>query len=168
MYLNQALLYGNLTRDPEVRALPSGQQVATFSIATNRTFKNKEGQQQDQTEYHNIVAFGRQAEVIGQYMKKGRPIFVQGRIQTRSWEADGKKNYRTEIVVDNFQFGPQAAGAGASAGSYGGGDSASRSKPASAAPASTNPMDDFGGAEAAGGDSIQYPDDEINPEDIPF
>jgi single-strand DNA-binding protein len=168
MYLNQALLYGNLTRDPELRALPSGQQVATFSIATNRTFKNKEGQQQDQTEYHNIVAFGRQAEVIGQYMKKGRPIFVQGRIQTRSWEADGKKNYRTEIVIDNFQYGPQAAGAAAGgASSYGDGASASRSKAAPAA-ASTNPMDDFGGTEPAGGDSIQYPDDEINPEDIPF
>ena len=87
MYLNKSYLYGNLTRDPEVRALPSGQQVATFSIATNRSFRNKEGQQQDQTEYHNIVAFGRQAEVMGQYLKKGRPVFIEGRIQTRSWEA---------------------------------------------------------------------------------
>lgn len=147
MYLNKALLYGNLTRDPEVRALPSGQQVATFGLATNRSFKNKEGQQQEQTEFHNIVAFGRTAEVMGQYLKKGRPVFVEGRIQTRSWEADGKKNYRTEIVVDNFQFGPQAAGA---AGTF-----------------------DKGGNEgpqeqAGGGDSIQYPEDEINPEDIPF
>ena len=113
MYLNKALLYGNLTRDPEVKALPSGQQVATFGLATNRTFKNKEGQQQEQTEFHNIVAFGRTAEVMGQYLKKGRPVFVEGRIQTRSWEADGRKNYRTEVVVDNFQFGAQAAGAGA-------------------------------------------------------
>ena len=158
MYLNKAFLYGNLTRDPELRALPSGQQVASFSIATNRTFKNKDGQQQEQVEYHNIVAFGRQAEVIGQYMKKGRPIFVEGRIQTRSWEADGKKNYRTEIVIDNFQFGPQAGGAG-----MGGG--AARSD--AAAPArNAEPADDFGGTGA--GEGIQYPDEEINPEDIPF
>jgi single-strand DNA-binding protein len=156
MYLNKAFLYGNLTRDPELRALPSGQQVASFSIATNRTFKNKEGQQQDQTEYHNIVAFGRQAEVIGQYLKKGRPVFVEGRIQTRSWESEGKKNYRTEIVVDNFQFGPQAGGA------MGGG--ASRGDNAA------SPQDDFPSEGPAGptGDAIQYPDEEINPEDIPF
>jgi single-strand DNA-binding protein len=171
MYLNKAFLYGNLTRDPELRALPSGQQVASFSIATNRTFKNKEGQQQDQTEYHNIVAFARQAEVIGQYLKKGRPVFIEGRIQTRSWESEGKKNYRTEIVVDNFQFGPQAGGTGAGGmggGAPSGGESSSR---ASSAPSpSTNPMDDFAGPDMGntGGDSIQYPDDEINPEDIPF
>lgn len=162
MYLNKAFLYGNLTRDPELRALPSGQQVASFSIATNRTYKNKEGQQQDQTEYHNIVSFGRQAEVIGQYLKKGRPVFIEGRIQTRSWEAEGKKNYRTEIVVDNFQFGPQAGGGAGGAG--GQGDGGSRSQ--NAAPAAGGDMNDFGGG--TGGDSIQYPDDEINPEDIPF
>lgn len=163
MYLNKAFLYGNLTRDPELRALPSGQQVASFSIATNRTFRNKEGQQQDQTEYHNIVAFGRQAEVIGQYLKKGRPVFIEGRIQTRSWEAEGKKNYRTEIVVDNFQFGPQAGGTGAGGSSFGG---ASAPRSSSAPAAGGEPADDFGGD--TGGDSIQYPDDEINPEDIPF
>ena len=159
MYLNKALLYGNLTRDPEVRALPSGQQVATFGLATNRSFRNKEGQQQEQTEFHNIVAFGRTAEVMGQYLKKGRPVFIEGRIQTRSWEAEGRKNYRTEIVVDNFQFGPQAAGQGAGGtGGYSGGASASR--------APEDESQDMGGA--PGGDAIQYPDDEINPEDIPF
>jgi single-strand DNA-binding protein len=154
MYLNKALLYGNLTRDPEVRALPSGQQVATFGLATNRTFRNKEGQQQEQTEFHNIVAFGRTAEVMGQYLKKGRPVFVEGRIQTRSWEADGRKNYRTEIVVDNFQFGPQAGGTGGAG--YEGGSSSKGGDEGS---------QDQGNV---GGDSIQYPDDEINPEDIPF
>ena len=168
MYLNKAFLYGNLTRDPELRALPSGQQVASFSIATNRTFKNKEGQQQDQTEYHNIVAFGRQAEVIGQYLKKGRPVFIEGRIQTRSWEAEGKKNYRTEIVVDNFQFGPQAGGTGGAAAGAGGYSTGGASR--SQAPAGgSDAGDEFGGADnTAGGDAIQYPDDEINPEDIPF
>lgn len=168
MYLNKAFLYGNLTRDPELRALPSGQQVASFSIATNRSFKNKDGQQQDQTEYHNIVAFGRQAEVIGQYLKKGRPVFIEGRIQTRSWESEGKKSYRTEIVVDNFQFGPQAGGAatGASASGYGAGSKGVDNNGAPVGGASDS-MDDFGGG-STGGDAIQYPDDEINPEDIPF
>jgi single-strand DNA-binding protein len=159
MYLNKVLLYGNLTRDPEVRALPSGQQVATFSIATNRTFKNKEGVQQDQTEYHNIVAFGRTAEVMGQYLKKGRPVYLEGRLQTRSWEAEGKKNYRTEIVTDTFQFGPQAAGSAPAGGSR---DAAPAS--ASAAPAHA----DMGVMGGESGEGIAYPDDEINPEDIPF
>jgi single-strand DNA-binding protein len=170
MYLNKVLLYGNLTRDPEIRALPSGQQVANFSLATNRSYTDKEGRKQELVEYHNVVAFARQAEVIGQYMKKGRPIFVEGRLQTRSWEADGKKNYRTEIVVDNFQFGPSAApGAGGMGGSREGGSSASSAPAASSS--------EFGGAPDMGsmnmpsensGSDIAYPDDEINPEDIPF
>ncbi len=149
MYLNKAFLYGNLTRDPELKALSSGGQVASFGIATNRTYKDKNGQKQETTEFHNIVAFGRTAEVIGQYMKKGRPIFVEGRIQTRSWEdkESGKKNYRTEIVIDNFQFGADAkSGAGPSARGP-----ASEEQPA-----------------AKSGEEIQYPDEDINPEDIPF
>lgn len=150
MYINKVFLYGNLTRDPEMRALPSGQQVASFGIATNRTYKDKEGQKKETTEFHNIVAFGRQADLIGQYLKKGRPIFVEGRIQTRSWEGEGgKKNYRTEIVVESFQFGPSAPGVG--------GASADRS---SATP------DRTAGKEK--GDAIEYPAEEINPEDIPF
>jgi single-strand DNA-binding protein len=148
MYINKVELYGNLTRDPEVKALPSGQQVANFSVATNRTFKNKEGQKQEQVEYHNVVAFGRTAEVIGQYLKKGRPIFVEGRLQTRTWEKDGAKQYRTEILVETFQFGPSAGGEGGarSSGSVG---------------------DDQAPSFADAGE-IQYPDEEINPEDIPF
>lgn len=112
MYLNKAIIYGNLTRDPEVKALPSGQQVASFGVATNRTWKDKDGSKKEQTEFHNCVAFGRTAEVIGQYMHKGKPIYIEGRIQTRSWEGkeDGKKQYRTEVVVETFQFGPTAPG----------------------------------------------------------
>ena len=159
MYLNKVFLYGNLTRDPELRALPSGQQVANFSLATNRSYTDKEGRKQEIVEYHNIVAFARQAEVIGQYMKKGRPIFVEGRLQTRSWEADGKKNYRTEIVIDNFQFGPSAPGAG---GGQGG-----ESRGPAAGGSDSGPMD-MGPASSGSGEEIQYPDDEINPEDIPF
>ncbi|NNM83861.1 single-stranded DNA-binding protein [Candidatus Parcubacteria bacterium] len=147
MYLNKVFLYGNLTRDPELKALPSGSQVANFGIATNRTYKDKNGARQEATEFHNVVAFGRTAEVIAQYMKKGRPIFVEGRIQTRSWDdkESGKKNYRTEIVVDNFQFGADGkAGAGA---------------PHVSGEEQPSPKDD---------EAIKYPDEEINPEDIPF
>ncbi len=150
MYLNKVFLYGNLTRDPELKALPSGSQVANFGLATNRTYKDKNGAKQEATEFHNIVAFGRTAEVIAQYCKKGRPIFIEGRIQTRSWEGkeDGKKQYRTEIIVDNFQFG---ADGGAARGA-----SPSASRGAEEQPA---PKDD---------EAIKYPDEEINPEDIPF
>lgn len=151
MYLNKVFLYGNLTRDPELKALPSGSQVANFGIATNRTYKDKSGAKQEATEFHNIVAFGRTAEVIAQYMKKGRPIFVEGRIQTRSWESEGQKKYRTEIVIDNFQFGSPAAGENGGKG----GSSAPRTQDEQ-----TVPKDD--------GEAIKYPDEEINPEDIPF
>ncbi len=153
MYLNKVFLYGNLTRDPEARALPSGSQVVTFGLATNRSYKDKNGQKQEMTEFHNIVAFGKPGELIAQYMKKGRPLFVEGRLQTRSWDDKdtGKKNYRTEIVVDNFQFG-DGGSRGGSGSDYG-----------SAAPAAASHE-----APAAAGDEIQYPDEEINPEDIPF
>ncbi len=150
MYLNKVFLYGNLTRDPELKALPSGQQLVSFGIATNRTYKDKNGQKQEATEFHNIVAFGRTAEVIAQYMKKGRPLFVEGRIQTRSWESEGQKKYRTEIVVDNFQFGDGGKGPAA------GGSGTSRSE---TSPADGAPRDE---------EAIKYPDEEINPEDIPF
>lgn len=148
MYLNKVFLYGNLTRDPEMKALPSGSNVANFGLATNRTYKDKSGAKQEATEFHNIVAFGRTAEVIAQYCKKGRPIFVEGRIQTRSWEGkeDGKKQYRTEIIVENFQFGADAKGPSTSSG-----QAARDEQPA--------PKDD---------EAIKYPDEEINPEDIPF
>jgi len=149
MYLNKVFLYGNLTRDPELKALPGGSNVVNAGLATNRVYKDKSGAKQEATEFHNIVAFGRTAEVIAQYCKKGRPIFVEGRIQTRSWEGkeDGKKQYRTEIVVENFQFGADAKGGGA--------PSASRGVEEQSAP-----KDD--------GEAIKYPDEEINPEDIPF
>ena len=164
MYLNKVLLYGNLTRDPEIRALPSGQQVANFSLATNRSYTDKEGRKQELVEYHNVVAFARQAEVIGQYMKKGRPLFIEGRLQTRSWEADGKKNYRTEIVVDNFQFGPSGApGTGGAPMGGGSRDATSAGSVQSSEPAGM--PEDMG--MSSGGSDIQYPDDEINPEDIP-
>ena len=104
--VNKVILVGNLGRDPELRSTPSGQQVASFSLATNRKWKDREGNRQEQTEWHNIVCWGRQAEIAGQYLTKGRQIFVEGRIQTQSWEdrQSGEKKYRTEIVCDNFQM----------------------------------------------------------------
>lgn len=117
MYINIAMIYGNLTRDPELRALPSGMNVCSFSVATNRTFKDRDGKKQEQTDFHNIVVFGRQADSCGQYLKKGSSVFVDGRLQTRSWEKEGKKQYRTEIVAERVQFGPRKQGesAGSSA-----------------------------------------------------
>lgn len=151
MYLNKVLLYGNLTRDPELKALPSGTKVVSFSIATNRTYKDKDGKKVENVEYHNLVSFSKQAEIINQYFKKGKPIYVEGRLQTRSWDgADGKKNYRTEIVVDTFQFGPAAPLGG----------SATKAEDKAGSKHDEQPD--------APMDSIQYPDEDINPDDIPF
>src|SRR3712207_5859450 len=112
MYLNKAILIGNLTRDPELRSLPSGIQVTSFSVATNRVWKDKNGAKQESADYHNVVVFGRQADIASQYLKKGSSVLVEGRMQTRSWDGpDGQKKYRTEIVADRIQFGPRAGGA---------------------------------------------------------
>lgn len=155
MYLNKAIVIGNLTRDPEGRALPSGVPVASFSVATNRVWKDKEGQKKEDTQYHNIVVFGTQANNVSQYLKKGSSVLVEGRMQTRSWDAqDGSKKYRTEIVADRVQFGPRKQGGG---GSYA--EEESQDKPAD------KPK---GGDKSASVDTIEYPAEEINPEDIPF
>ncbi len=126
--LNKVILIGNLGRDPEVRSTPSGQPVASFTLATSRRWKDKNGQRQEQTEWHNIVVWGRQAEVAGQYLTKGKQVYVEGRLQTRSWDdkQTGEKKYRTEIVCENFQMlgqrgGDFEAGGAASPGAPGGG-----------------------------------------------
>ena len=146
MYLNKAMIYGNLTRDPELKALPSGMNVCSFSLATNRVYKDRDGKRQESTDYHNIVVFGRQAETCAQYLKKGAGTYVEGRIQTRSWDKDGVKQYRTEIVADRVQFGPKGGGTGGD----GGGSTGAGAK-----------------ADSSGG-ALDYPEEEINPEDIPF
>ncbi len=104
--VNKVILVGNLGRDPELRSTPSGQPVASFSLATTRRWRDKAGQRQEQTEWHNIVVWGKQAEIAGQYLTKGKQIFLEGRLQTRSWDdkQSGEKKYRTEIVCDNFQM----------------------------------------------------------------
>lgn len=108
MNFNKVILVGNLTRDPELRALPSGQNVANFGLATNRFYNDKSGARQQQTEFHNIVIFGRLADTAGQYLKKGSTVLIEGRLQTRSWQdASGVKKYRTEIVAESMQLGPR-------------------------------------------------------------
>lgn len=152
MYINKAILIGNLTRDPEKKALPNGTVVTSLALATNRAWKDKDGNKQESTDYHNVVVFGRPAETAAQYLKKGQSAYVEGRIQTRSWDdKDGSKKYRTEIVADTVQFGAKMGGAG----TYSPGSSQDAPSSVSSEPT------DVGG-------QIDYPTDDINPEDIPF
>jgi single-strand DNA-binding protein len=103
--VNKAILIGNLGKDPELRYTPGGQAVASFSLATSEKWRDKDGVMQDRTEWHNIVVWGRQAETAKEYLAKGRPVYVEGRIQTRSWDdKDGNKRYTTEIVAQRLQF----------------------------------------------------------------
>ncbi len=147
------MLIGNLTRDPELKSLPSGVKVTSIGLATNRSWKKEDGSKQESTEFHNAVAFGKPAELIAQYCRKGSSLYVDGRLQTRSWDGtDGQKKYRTEIIVENFQFGPRASG-GTDGGSY--------SKPAEKS--SSN-----GGQQQKEPEAIEYPTEDINAEDIPF
>ena len=151
MYLNKAIIIGNLTRDPELKSLPSGVQVASFSLATNSVWKDKDGGKKEDTQFHNIVVFGRQAETVSQYLRKGSSALVEGRIQTRSWDApDGTKKYRTEIVADRVQFGPRPPAGGASTPAADANDTAPSAN------------------ESMPVDSIEYPEDNVNVDDIPF
>lgn len=112
MDLNRVMIIGRLTRDPELRSLPSGRSVASFSVATNRQWKDQSGQVQKQVEYHNIVVWARQAETANQYLRKGSQVYIEGHLQTRDWTAqDGSKKNRTEIVCENFiMLGSKPAG----------------------------------------------------------
>lgn len=146
MYLNKAIIIGNLTRDPELKSLPSGIQVTSFGMATNRVYKDKNGQKQEQTDFHNIVVFGRQAETTAQFLRKGSSALIEGRLQTRSWDGpDGKKNYRTEIVADRVQFGPRRDGG-----------------------SQTSSNQDDNQDNSPSDDTIDYPEESISADDIPF
>ncbi len=142
------MIIGNLTRDPEVKTTPSGQNVATFSVATNRVWTNAQGQKQEAVEYHNIVAWGKLAEICGQYLNKGKKVYVEGRLQTRDWQGqDGVKRYKTEIVIENMiMLDRGGSPAGSSAGT-----------PASSGPApSPEP------------EPVEPQEEEIKVENIPF
>ncbi|HEY4930696.1 MAG TPA: single-stranded DNA-binding protein [Terriglobales bacterium] len=157
--VNRVTLLGNLGKDPEVKSTPSGMSIATFSLATTERAKDKDGNWQDRTEWHNVKAFGRTAEVVGEYLKKGRTVYIEGRIHYDSWDdkETGQKKYRTEIIVnDLIMVGGQREG-----GEGGGGYSGSKS----------------GGAKSSGGFDQRVPEHEeapahsdgtITDEDIPF
>lgn len=150
MDLNRAQIIGNVTRDPEVRTTPGGQTVCTFGIATNFTWKDAQGQKQEKVEFHNIVAWGKLGEICGQYLGRGRKVYVEGRLQTREWQAqDGARRNRTEVVAENMILLDRAPQGGA--------------MPRAAAPAP-------GPAEmpVAAPMPASAPDDEIKIEDIPF
>ncbi|MEI6288208.1 MAG: single-stranded DNA-binding protein [bacterium] len=152
MNLNKAIIIGNLTQNPEVKKTPNGQSVATFTVATNRTWKDQQGQKQEQAEFHTVVAWGKLADIVGQYLAKGRLCMVEGRIQTRNWtDQAGTKHWKTEIICENIQLGPRGAGEGSSSPSSYGSNSYS------------SPSDN----------DIQMPasgpiEEEIKIEDIPF
>lgn len=101
---NQAMIIGNLTRDPELRSTPGGQSVASFAVATNRTWTDQSGERKEAAEFHEVVVWGKLGELAKQYLHKGRKVMVVGRLQTRSWETDGVKRQRTEIVATDLQF----------------------------------------------------------------
>jgi single-strand DNA-binding protein len=155
MDLNKVQLIGRLTRDPEIKTTPSGQNVATFSVATSRSWKDQQsGEKKSVTEFHNIVAWRKLADIVGQYMKKGKQVYIEGYLQTRSWDdPTGSKKYRTEIVADNMIMLGSAGGDGGSA-SYGGGTT---TQPQASTPA------------YAPTPQAQGPEEEtISVEDIPF
>jgi single-strand DNA-binding protein len=121
MNVNKAIVVGRLTRDPEKRTTQTGQSITNFSVATSSKWKGQDGQQNEKTEFHNVIAWGKRGEVIAQYMTKGQEIYVEGRLETSSWDDKdtGKKMYRTEIVMENFEFGAKAgAGGGGQQGGY--------------------------------------------------
>jgi len=144
--LNKIFILGNVARDPESRSTPSGQTVANFSVATNRMWTDGQGQKQKKAEFHNIVAWGKLGEICAQYLQKGKLVFIEGRVETRSWDApDGTKKYKTEVIAETMQMGPRTSG-----GDVG--------RPSNDSPAS--------------GNDEQVPvidsDDDIKMEDIPF
>lgn len=113
MNLNKVFVLGRLTSDPQLRTTPGGQSVGSFSIATNRVWTDKSGARQEEVEYHNIVVWGKQAEIANQFLKKGSLAFVEGRLQTRSWQdKQGQARKTTEIVCDRLQLGPRPGGGG--------------------------------------------------------
>lgn len=114
MNLNKVFIIGRLTGDPEAKTIPSGQTVTTFSLATNRTWTNQQTKQKEEkVEFHNVVLWGRLAEIASQYLKKGALALIEGRLQTRSWQdQSGAKKYRTEIIGENIQMGPRSGNTG--------------------------------------------------------
>jgi single-strand DNA-binding protein len=139
--VNKVILVGNLGKDPEVRYMPNGEAVCNFSIATTDSWKDKAGAKQEKTEWHNIVMYRKLAEIAGEYLKKGRPVYIEGRLQTRKWEKDGVDRYTTEIIADSMQMLGGRDG-GSSSSDYDQTPPTDKPAPAKAAPGGNN-FDDF-------------------------
>lgn len=116
MNFNKAIILGRVVKQPETRSLPNGQSVCTFSIATSRVWYDAQRNKKEEAQFHNIVTFGKLADIAGQYLQKGGLVLIEGRIQTRSWEKDGQKQYRTEILAESLQLGPKKMEGGGSSG----------------------------------------------------
>lgn len=156
---NQATIIGNLTRDVELRAMPNGTKVGSFGMATNKTWKDKDGNKQEQVQFHNIVAFGKVAEILAEYVKKGHQLMVQGELNTQSWDDkdSGKKMYRTEIRVSDFKFGSKPQGTQVQDTP----DEEQRKQ-------NIKDFDAQNGGATEPTKGIEYPEESINPADIPF
>lgn len=151
--LNRATILGNITHDPELKQLTTGQSVCTFSVATNRSWTGSDGVKQEKTEFHNVVAWRKLADICAQYLKKGRKVYIEGYLQTRDWQGqDGVKRYRTEIVADNMILLDRPTGSGGAV------PSAFTPSPAAFTPPKPITQDD----------PAPNPDDEIRLEEIPF
>lgn len=158
MTVNKAILVGRLGADPEMRSTQSGTSVANFRMATNRTWTNNQGERQEETEWHRIVVFGRQAEICDEYLSKGRQVYVEGRIQTNEWEdREGNTRYTTEVVANSVKF--LSGGGGGSAGGRGG------PPPPSEPPGGFDQTQSSGGG---GGGGSDYSDESFDDDDIPF
>lgn len=155
MNLNKVFIIGRLTVDPQLRTTPSGQSVGSFGVATNRTWNDKSGKRQDQTEFHNIVVWGRQAEIASQFLTKGSTVLIEGRLQTRSWQdKQGQSRKTTEIICERLQLGPRPAGEGGKQWSGGGKATQPPAPPADEAPEEI-PI-------------IDVDEEDVKAEDLPF
>lgn len=156
MNVNKVLLVGRLTRDPEIRTTPGGQNVASLSLATNRFWKDKNGQRQDKTTFHNVILWGRLAEIAGQYLTKGQEAYIEGRIETRKYTAkDGSDRYITEIIAENMQLGSKPQG---NSGSYSG----------NTRPAQSTPAEQTAAPEEIPTINLDEEQEEVKISDVPF
>ena len=160
MNLNKVFIIGRITADPQLRTTPGGQSVTSFSIATNRTWTDKAGARQEEVEFHNVVAWGKQAEIATQFLTKGSLIFVEGRLQTRSWQdKQGQSRKTTEIICERLQLGPKPAGAGGNFSPRPQQAAAGSSKSAFAPVADMPPLEEV---------PVVNLDEEVRSEDLPF
>jgi len=161
MNFNKAMVVGRVIRDPEIRTTPSGQNVASIGVATSRVWNTNSGEKQEKTEFHNVVAWGKLAEICGQYLTKGQLVLFEGRIETRTWEGqDGVKKYKTEIIAENMQMGPRARSQEGGSGSY----QSPVEKRNESAPQTEAPKQQNDSQEKIGNSG----EEEIKIEDIPF